>query len=87
MGQPTTKCKSCDAPVVWAKNSKGTFIIMDAKPEKRIVIDQVNGEALCKMVDTYISHFATCPDHKKWRKGAKETKPPANRTATGPAYS
>ena len=57
-------CRSCGAKIVWMKTKLG----------KTIPVDVVMG---CKVDDTketifdpdlMTSHFATCPDAKKWRK-------------------
>lgn len=50
---------------------------VDAKPEKRIVLDDVrfgDDPPTARVVDTYVSHFATCPKAERFRK-AKEGQP------------
>jgi len=66
-----TECKSCSAPVFWIKTSNGKNMLLNAKPEKRFIVDGdpegfIVPDAVMK--DTYVSHFATCPQSKKWRK-------------------
>ena len=58
-------CKSCGAAVIWGQTAEGKRIIMNEKPEKRYVV--YGNAQLVKMVNTFISHFATCPDADKWR--------------------
>jgi hypothetical protein len=42
---------------------------LDAKPEKRIVLEQRDGmHPLARVVDTYVSHFSTCPNAAQHRK-------------------
>lgn len=46
-------------------------MLLDAKPEKRVVIEYPSGDRskpIGKVVDTYMSHFSTCPDADKFRK-------------------
>ena len=65
------KCKSCDAVIIWAETEKGTRIPLNIKPEKRFILtgDGSWGDTqVATMVDTYVSHFATCPDAGKFRK-------------------
>ena len=75
-----TKCKSCGAPIFWAKTIKGMPMPIDGEPSPRgnIVISE-EGVALVyrdpsavapRYADEprYLSHFATCPnadDHRK----------------------
>lgn len=51
----------------------GKAMMIDAIPEKRVVLlDRTFGAQdptpVAKMMDTYISHFITCPDAAKHRK-------------------
>lgn len=69
----SSNCRSCGAPVVWIKSKRGKWLICDKEP----VVGSL-GEVLtfndgsvrkCKEGELgYITHFATCPDAKKWRK-------------------
>lgn len=45
-------CRSCGKPIYWGTTAAG----------KRCPFDVIEGEA------TTVSHFATCPDAKKWSK-------------------
>lgn len=62
-----SKCKSCKADIMWTRTDSGKAMPLDAEPEKRIVI----AGATAKVVDTYTSHFATCPNAEAHRKGQK----------------
>lgn len=58
------ECKSCKAQIIWAETDKGKKIPLDVKAEKRFIIKG----CVALIVDTYTSHFATCPDADKFRK-------------------
>lgn len=73
-------CKSCGAEIVWIRTQAGKPHPLDAKPEKRWV---ALGDLTCggpiddrmdaashgwSLVDTYVSHFATCPHAAEHRK-------------------
>lgn len=62
------KCKSCGADIVWKKTQAGKPVPLNP-PEKRF-IDQDGGRVYVMLVDTYVSHFATCPNAAQHRKKA-----------------
>lgn len=76
------QCKSCKAPVVWAKSLLGKPVIFDAMPAAwlskgyRIIdgvatfvtVDPSMGEEL------FTSHWATCPNSKTHRAAAAAKK-------------
>lgn len=72
-------CRSCGAPIRWTISAKGRRLPIDPEPspdgnitledrgqyrEPRAVAHTVKAPD----VVYYISHFATCPDAKKWRR-------------------
>lgn len=65
-----SNCRSCHAEIIWAKTESGKAMPLDAKPEKRFILfpgpDGNEDEAVA--VDTYVSHFATCPNANQHRK-------------------
>lgn len=68
-----SKCRSCGAPIVWVvMRPSGKRMPLDAKPEKRITLDMID-PGVAEMTDTFVSHFATCPN------AAAHRKPPAAR--------
>jgi hypothetical protein len=70
-------CRSCGAPMVWAKTSTGKWAPFDAKPERRFILHPgEDGVLRAEAQPTYQSHYATCPDAKAWRAGAAG--PPPN---------
>lgn len=62
------KCKSCNADVVWVETEFGKRMPLNAKTERRFVIE--DGER-ARYVETYASHFSTCPQADSWRGGNK----------------
>lgn len=74
----TTPCRACGAPMIWTVTAiNGKAIPLDAEPvpEGNIVI--IDGRAVVTTEPAavgelrYVSHFATCPEAKRFRKGAK----------------
>lgn len=64
-----SKCRSCGAPVKWIKTPAGKSHPVDEQPEKRwVFIDDEKFPELqgWNLMDTYISHFGTCPESKQW---------------------
>lgn len=53
-------CRSCRAPLVFLKTETGKLIPVDKK-----TVDAAD-EYFDR--DRHVSHFATCPDAKRWRK-------------------
>ncbi|HUT56645.1 MAG TPA: hypothetical protein VNA25_02095 [Phycisphaerae bacterium] len=58
-------CHSCGRAIVWEVTFKGARVPLDHPPEKRYVR---NDEGKMVIVDTWLSHFATCPQAQDWRK-------------------
>ena len=62
-------CKSCGANIVWSKTEAGKAAPLNQPPEKRfIMFIKPDGCEYVKMVETWVSHFATCPDANQHRK-------------------
>lgn len=61
------RCRTCGAEVVWAKTPAGKPIPLDAIPTKRVLIGARTG--LAHVVTVYVTHFETCPDAAKHRRG------------------
>lgn len=66
-------CRSCGAEIVWAKTEHGRTIPLDAKPERRFVLNAGEGisfdsTTIARSVPTFGSHFATCPNADEHRK-------------------
>lgn len=61
----TSICKSCGASIIWLETFQGKKMPVDAKPEKRVVINARTG--LAHVLDAYMPHWATCPkaDHHR----------------------
>jgi hypothetical protein len=58
-------CRSCGAAILWVvTHPGGKRMPLDVPPVKRFVVE--DGEAYQR--DTYVSHFATCPNAAQHRK-------------------
>ena len=70
------RCRSCDAPIIWARTAKGKSIPLDASPtsEGNIVLAVFNVAHVLRSGEsaagrpTYTSHFATCPNAAEHRR-------------------
>jgi len=64
-------CRSCGAEIFWATTLAGRSMPIDPIPLKRIILGPPSGESAqqrCKVIDTYESHYATCPNALEHRK-------------------
>ena len=59
-------CKSCGAVIRFVTMKTGGAMPIDVKPQKYIQIDE---RGVGRVVEGYVSHFATCPDADRHRKG------------------
>lgn len=58
------KCRTCGAEIAWVKmTTHGNMPVDSDSKEKRICILNHIGHVL----DTYIPHWATCPNAKEWK--------------------
>lgn len=66
----TSNCRGCGAQIVWAETDAGKRMPIDAKGEKRFTMT-TTGPARYRvsMIETFTSHFATCPKAEHFRKG------------------
>jgi hypothetical protein len=73
----TDRCRSCDAPIVWALTEKGARMPLDAEPTPAGSLVLVDGIARRPQIGEdvpylqYVSHFATCPNADRHRKRAQ----------------
>lgn len=58
------QCRGCGADILWALTEAGKRVPLDAKPEKRFIKADLSPQV--RLVDTYLSHFVTCPDASKF---------------------
>ena len=66
--QPDVKaCRSCGRAIVWEVTFRGARVPLDYPPESRYV---KNEEGTLVLMDTWLSHFATCPRPNDWRRKA-----------------
>lgn len=72
-----SRCRSCDAPIRWARTEAGKSMPLDPNPvpDGNVVLlddDRVHVLHADESADgapTYVSHFATCPKAKDHRRG------------------
>jgi hypothetical protein len=67
----TSKCRGCGADIIWTVTEQGNRMPVDARPEKRLLLmgRQRDDQAPIAMArDTYMSHFATCPNAAEFRR-------------------
>jgi hypothetical protein len=66
-------CLGCGARISWAVTEKGKVIPLNP-PEKRFImkmvadVETLTHVATVQLVETYVSHFATCPKAADFRK-------------------
>lgn len=58
-------CKGCGAEIVFMTTVSGKIVPLNL-PSKRFVMTDTIGRV--KLVDTWESHFVTCPEAKEFRK-------------------
>jgi hypothetical protein len=84
MNSEASLCRSCHAPIRWVvSGSTGKRMPVDAEPSSKgnLYIGEKGGRPTAWIMSiglernrlqaegrAYISHFATCPQHRKWRK-------------------
>ena len=69
----TSTC-DCGAAIAWAVTITGRRIPLNIPPEKRFVLS-TDPPGMVQVKDTYVTHFATCPNAAEHR-AAKETPTP-----------
>lgn len=71
MSGPNATCRSCGADMIWAQTPNGRDMPLDAKPLKSVCQIARDGDTveIIRMHDAYVSHFATCPNADKHRRG------------------
>ena len=71
MPATTATCRSCQAPILWAKSASGSSVPLNADPvpagnialrSDGIAIYLRKGEAPPAGAPLHVSHFATCPN-------------------------
>ena len=59
-------CSTCGAAILWVRTEGGKAMPLDAEPQKRVVLGARTG--LAHVLDTYVSHFSTCPQAAQHRR-------------------
>ena len=66
-----TKCRSCDADVLFVPSAKNPDrrMILDLRPGKGIVLEDAHtlDRVVARVIDVYTDHHATCPKADEWR--------------------
>lgn len=73
-----TNCRSCGAPIRWAKTTNGEAIPLDPAPVTGGNIELCDGVAhvftpgqiALFQRERFVSHFVTCPHAAQWRRKA-----------------
>jgi len=76
-----SKCRSCEATIVWCVNERGKRVPVDADPvaggNMRIIHNPIPNVRLQPDIELfsddddgvrYVTHFMTCPHADEWRK-------------------
>ena len=67
-----SRCQSCGAEIVWARTKIGRAMPVESKAGGNVLLESQRGELVATVVGlgegNAVSHFATCPDAKKWRR-------------------
>lgn len=69
-----SKCRSCNAPIIWALTESGRQMPVDAEPSERGNLMLVRqGTSVVVKVQApapglHRPHFATCPQAESWRR-------------------
>lgn len=62
-------CSSCGAEILWVKTAASKPMPLSvASKQKRVVLADGDGTAMVR--DTYLSHFADCPNASQHRKSS-----------------
>lgn len=63
-------CSSCGAAILWTETEQGRPMPVDATPTGKgiALIPLADGRTRSRVIDVYVSHFATCPNAAKHRK-------------------
>lgn len=74
-----TRCKSCGAPIFFAKTTKSPSVPFDAAPQH--IYGQDEQGVMQHLGKGHVCHFATCPSREQHRKPPEtRSKPPETRS-------
>jgi len=76
---PTEKCRTCEAPIIWAVTERGKPMPVDAEPtpDGTVLLEPLGLGFRARVLpahrafgrkDLRKSHFVLCPDAPKWRR-------------------
>lgn len=58
-------CKSCKAPIIWAKTAAGKAMPLDSAS---VLVAEIHDGQIVRMVRGHVSHFATCANANQHRR-------------------
>lgn len=63
-------CSSCAAPLLWVVTQEGKRMPLDAKPERRWLVEPGpgSGAPTGRMVEVHQTHWATCKSPEQHRR-------------------
>lgn len=70
-------CKSCGQPIVWALTTKGRRMPIDPEPvaggnvDVAVIAGVRHAIGTAPGEGTHVSHFSSCPDAARHRKGGR----------------
>jgi hypothetical protein len=68
-----TECRSCKAPIIWAKTQGGKLMPLDSLPQQRYVLEEREEGTVAIYRPVFVSHFATCPNADQHRRKKEVT--------------
>lgn len=63
-----SRCRSCGAPVTWAKTESGKSMPIERSDDGNLTYDAATGRVLHDPEGAWVSHFATCGQADEWRR-------------------
>lgn len=58
-------CRSCGVAILWIETPNGKRTPVEATPVRGW---QTYGDGHWRLAELHVSHFATCPDARRWRR-------------------
>jgi hypothetical protein len=75
MATSNSRCRSCGAPIIWARTTTGKLMPLDAQPNPagNVTVDDdtstvhATGQLGLDDDERWMPHFVTCPSADQWR--------------------
>jgi hypothetical protein len=69
-----TRCDACDKPIVFARDSKGKWQVLDPSPPVWDVVEADDGSMKCDRAKrSFVSHFVTCSDPNRFSRSRRSS--------------